>query len=462
MERVLEYIREKRMIKTGDKVIVGVSGGADSVCLLFLLKTFSKVLGITLSVIHIEHGIRGKESQKDAAFVENLCREWNLPCRVERRDIPALSKEWKCSEEEAGRRVRYEVFQREKEMLGADRIAVAHNRDDQAETILWNLVRGSGLTGLGGIRPIRGEIIRPLLILTRTEIEEILKKEGVSWREDASNQELTYTRNRIRKKILPLLKEEMNCQAAEHIAQAGEKLQEAEEYFRREGQKKAEDLGLSREGAFYLQRSGLLAEASVLRPYILREGLQRFLGISAENFSSVHFKEILGLLEKQSGKKLSLPKNLLVRTEGDYLIFEKDGRMEESFSEETELLIPGETRFGGLTFRTSLESYKKEIIPEKIYTKWFDYDTIKNTVYLRKRQSGDFLAINREGGVKTLKKYMIDEKIPSGERSRICLLADGSHILWIVGHRISEAYKVRETTKRVLKVQIMEETEHGR
>jgi tRNA(Ile)-lysidine synthase len=462
MERVLKYIREKQMVKPGDRVIVGVSGGADSVCLLFLLKTFAPVLGITLSVIHIEHGIRGKESQKDADFVENLCGEWNLPCRVERRDIPGLSKEWKCSEEEAGRRVRYEVFQREKEALGGNRIAVAHNRDDQAETILWNLVRGSGLTGLGGIRPIRGEIIRPLLILTRTEIEEILKKEGIPWREDASNQELIYTRNRIRKKILPLLKEELNSQAAEHIVQAGEKIQAAEEYFCREGRRKAERLGKAGEGGFYLQKSGLLQEASVLRPYILREGMKEFLGISPENFSSVHFQEILELLEKQSGKKLSLPKKLLVRTEGDYLVFEKNGQKKEDFSEEMELLIPGETHFGGLTFKTSVEPYKKEIIPEKIYTKWFDYDTIKNTVHLRKRQRGDFLTINREGNVKTLKKYMIDEKIPSGERERICLLADGAHILWIVGYRISEAYKVRETTKRVLKVQIMEETEDGR
>ena len=206
MEKVIEYVKKHEMLKTGDKIIVGVSGGADSVCLLFLLKNLRPKWQLSLEVVHIEHGIRGKESLEDADFVEKLCREWEVPFYLFRRDIPLLSKEWRCSQEEAGRRARYEAFEEVRVKTGADKIAVAHNQDDRAETILFHLARGSALRGLCGIFPVRDHIIRPLLCLKRTEIEEILINAGLSWRTDATNQEEIYTRNKIRLQILPLIK----------------------------------------------------------------------------------------------------------------------------------------------------------------------------------------------------------------------------------------------------------------
>ena len=231
MEKVLDYIRKNGMVQRGDRIIAGVSGGPDSVCLLFLLDKYKETLGISLEVVHMEHGIRGKESLEDAAFVENFCRKLAIPCHTYHRDIPKLAREWKCSGEEAGRRARYEAFEEVRGKNGGTKIAVAHNRNDQAETVLFHLVRGSGLSGLSGIRPVRGNIIRPLLCLTREEIEDLLRKENLPFRTDATNLETDYARNRIRLNILPLLREELNPRTCEHLAETAERLALAEDYL---------------------------------------------------------------------------------------------------------------------------------------------------------------------------------------------------------------------------------------
>lgn len=458
MEKVLDYIRKNGMIQRGDRIIAGVSGGPDSLCLLFLLDKYKETLGISLEVVHMEHGIRGKESLEDAVFVENFCRKLAIPCHTYHRDIPKLAREWKCSEEEAGRRARYEAFEEVRVKNGGTKIAVAHNRNDQAETVLFHLVRGSGLSGLSGIRPVRGNIIRPLLCLTREEIEDLLKKENLPFRTDATNFETDYARNRIRLNILPLLREELNPRACEHLAETAERLALAEDYLVGQAEEAAKRLASRRSGGstgLLLDREGFLKEPEALKAYILRYCLRETAPLY--NISALHLSAITELASRQSGRSLNLPGGLTVHTEGAYLIFDKPGIFKEEQQRETKLIVPGTVRYGKYRLTASIFPYKNEIIPEKMYTKWFDYDTIKNTVQIRPRRSGDFLTVTASGGRKTLKKYLIDEKIPAGERDRLCLLADGSQILWVVGHRISEAYKVTEKTSRVLKVQVMED-----
>ena len=449
MEKVIEYVKKHEMLKTGDKIIVGVSGGADSVCLLFLLKNLRPKWQLSLEVVHIEHGIRGKESLEDADFVEKLCREWEVPFYLFRRDIPLLSKEWRCSQEEAGRRARYEAFEEVRVKTGADKIAVAHNQDDRAETILFHLARGSALRGLCGIFPVRDHIIRPLLCLKRTEIEEILINAGLSWRTDATNQEEIYTRNKIRLQILPLIKEELNNKADIHIARVGEKLLEAELFLREEARKRSEMLIGNKEGRLWLSREELLKEPAVMQDYILAECLGR-----VQDLDSTHFERLKRLLKSQSGRRMNIGE-VQVRVEGEFLVFTKEIPA-KPVADPQELIIPGEIRYGKYLLRSEILPYKNEIIPENRYTKWFDYDTITGTVQLRTRKPGDDLVVTSEGAVKTLKKYFIDEKIPLSEREQTVLLADGQHIIWVIGHRISEAYKVWEKTKRVLKVQVID------
>ena len=231
LEKIFQTIEHHRMILPGMRILAGVSGGADSVCLLYALKEYRRRVPFSLKAVHVEHGIRGEESLEDARWVEALCREWEIPCRVVRRSVEQLAKEEKLSLEEAGRKARYDAFEEERLAWQADRTAVAHNRNDQAETVLFRLARGSGLTGLCGIRPVQGKIIRPLLFLSREEIEGILTERKIGWRTDRTNQETAYTRNRIRLEILPALEEQVNERACEHIASAASRFQEVWEYL---------------------------------------------------------------------------------------------------------------------------------------------------------------------------------------------------------------------------------------
>jgi len=461
MEKVAEYIRRHQMLETGDKVIVGVSGGADSVCLLFLLKKYMHKFQISLEVVHMEHGIRGKESLQDAEFVENLCREWDIPFHLFRRDIPTLAKEWKCSTEEAGRRARYEAFEEVRVRTGGSKIAVAHNQDDQAETILFHLARGSGLKGLCGIFPVRDRIIRPLLILSRSEIEEILSENGLSFRVDQSNQEDVYTRNRIRLNLLPLMKEELNPRAAEHIAKMGERLLVLERFLEEEAVRRLELLGRREGGRLCLDRTAFLREPEAMQDYMLLECLRNTLepGEPLKNLEAVHLESLKKLAVSQSGRFLTIGGSTEVRTEGEQLVFcRKETAKEPVSPDSVPLNIPGETRYGKWRVFTEILPYKNEIIPENRYTKWLDYDTITSAVQLRTRQKGDYLVVTSDGGIKTLKKYFIDEKIPASQRAEQLLLADGAHILWVPGYRISQRCKITEKTRKVLKIQIEEES----
>lgn len=231
MQRIFHTIEAYQMIRPGMRVLAAVSGGADSVCLLAALAAFREQIDFSLYVIHVEHGLRGEESLADARYVEELCRSFSVPFFLESVDAAAEARKRHLSVEEAGRALRYEAFDRVAGQVGADRIAVAHNENDQAETVLWNLVRGSGLQGLGGIRPVRGRIIRPLLFLGRPEIEAILLAQGIAWRTDRTNLTCDYTRNRIRLQVLPELTKELNPQAVGHIAEAAHRLQEVQEYI---------------------------------------------------------------------------------------------------------------------------------------------------------------------------------------------------------------------------------------
>lgn len=235
LNKVRDYIREQGMITQGDAVIVALSGGADSVCLLTVLKQ----LDFALRAVHVHHGIRGAEADRDEAFVQALCESLSVPLYVAHCQVPAYAAEHGLSEEEAGRILRYQILEEEAEKWEREfsdgsrvKLALAHHRDDNAETILHHLLRGSGLTGLAGIRPVQGRRVRPLLCVGRAEIREYLTAEHMDWCEDSTNQSADYTRNRIRSQVLPLLKETVNEQAEEHILQAGQIIGQADEYLR--------------------------------------------------------------------------------------------------------------------------------------------------------------------------------------------------------------------------------------
>ena len=210
LEKVENYIRQWKMLEKGDKVVVGLSGGADSVCLFLILEELRKKIGFEILAVHVNHGIRGEEAKADEEFVKTLCEKKEIPCRSVSVDIPKMAVEYRMSEEEAGRTARREIFEQAAEEWGGTRIALAHHQDDNAETFFLHLARGSGLRGLGGIYPVNGMYIRPLLCVGRKEIEDYLKGREMSYCIDATNMEDAYMRNRIRNHVIPYFKENIN------------------------------------------------------------------------------------------------------------------------------------------------------------------------------------------------------------------------------------------------------------
>ncbi len=427
-------------------------------CLLFLLSELQEKLEFKLKVIHVNHGIRGEAADEDEKYVVSICKEMGIPCEVVKSDIPNLAKEKRLTEEEAGRIVRYEAF----EKSGADRIAVAHHADDVAETMLFQLFRGSGLRGAGAIRPVRGKIIRPLLGFTRAEIEEYCKSRNINWRTDATNQDIEISRNRIRNVILPEA-EKINPGAAAHLAETAERLRAAEDFIA----EKADEV--YRENVRENGESTVLSLGSV-HPGILCEYIiKRCIAVTAgseKDITAVHVKDAMELMNGQSGKGIDLPYDVRVRKEFDKLIFEKNRYTEgkkRTGSGKREISVPETGKIdieNGECWLFETESISTEkcfeieknpsVIPVDSYTKWFDYDKIKGTVVLRTRLPGDRIAIR--GGHRKLKDIFIEKKIPAAERDHMILLADGPDIIWIPGIRMSEEYKITRATRKVWKV----------
>jgi len=469
--KVYDYVQKYHMIQEGDTIVAGVSGGADSVCLLFMLIEIRKKINFSLSVVHVNHGIR-EDAVRDEAYVRKLCEERNIPFYLIHADVKTYAKELGLSEEEAGREVRYRAFeealQKENGFIYSGKIAVAHNSNDCAETILFHLMRGAGLKGLGGIRPVNGRIIRPILCLERTEIEDFLSSQKILYCHDYTNEQDNYTRNRIRHHILPYAEQEICKGAVGHISKAGEYLQQAEEFIRRQTREAKRRCCLEMsDKEVVIDIMSLRQEDDYLQSQILLSALWQ-ISPGRKDITSVHIDSIAELLDKDGCKEIHLPYGIIVCKEYNKVTLKKsipqdhDGAIandEKPVLEESLAGESGEISVPGLgTVKIAVFSYdKSKNIPQKKYTKWFDYDKIKQPVVFRRRSRGDYLVINNQMNKKSLQDYLINQKIPKSEREEIYFLADGSHIMWIPGYRISEYYKVTEDTVRILEVSVAEQ-----
>ena len=468
LKKVRDYMREHEMTAPGDAVIVALSGGADSVCLLTVLKQLATP-EFLLRAVHVHHGIRGAEADRDEAFAQKLCESLSVPLCVAYCHVPAYAAEHGLSEEEAGRILRYQVLEKEagkweQELPAGSRvkIALAHHRDDNAETILHHLLRGSGLTGLAGIRPVQGRRIRPLLCVGREEIRAYLEAGHISWCEDSTNQSPDYTRNRIRSQVLPLLKTAVNEQAEEHILQAGQIIGQADAYLRQQAEEIWQEAVCGREEDLAaIPLTAFARQPEILKTYLIRHMLDQ-LHPGWKDLGSRHFTAIAELAGKPVGSRLDLPGGLIART--GYETLEIVRKTKREVSVKTESGADGEIH-GRQTVpelhMTVFSRQKDQEIPKNQYTKWFDYDKIKGTLSVRTRRTGDYLILP-SGGSKTIARYMIDEKIPKEKREQILLLAEGSHVLWVVGFRISEYYKIEEHTENILQVTCDGGKDYGR
>ena len=434
LDRIVNQIRETGLIAPGESIVLGVSGGADSVLLLHALAALRESMKTELFAVHVHHGIRGKEADRDAEFVGGLCERLAVPCRVEHVDVPAVAREEKLTVEEAGRKIRYQCFYDEMEWVGAEKLAVAHHRDDSAETILFNLVRGSGIKGLCGIAPMQGRIIRPLMDLRRYEIEAALSEAGIGWCEDSTNKETVYSRNRIRHELIPYLEREFNSDTVEHLTKMAGILRDIDDHMEAEAERW---IGMYAEPGT-LPIESLKAADRALQGYLIRRRLGELGGL--KDITMEHVESIRGLLDKTGEKTVCLPGGRGVRREYEQLVFLTENEEKETGMIPVELSV------------CEISPEKVEKIASDPYTKCFDYDKIKFKLRLRTRRSGDSLVVFSDGRSQSVKEYMINAKIPAGRRDRIPLLVSGDEVVWIVGYRASEKFRVTDETRRVLLV----------
>ncbi|WP_343207966.1 tRNA lysidine(34) synthetase TilS [Anaerolentibacter hominis] len=462
-KKVLEFIEKYHMLCAGDRLVVGISGGPDSVCLFDVLLDLAARYGLTLFGVHVNHGIRGAEADRDAEFVRELCDSRGVELTEVRRDVPSLAAQSGESLEEAGRRVRYDAFADTARKKNCNKIVLAHHKNDNAETILFHLFRGSGPCGLTGIAPVRDNVIRPLLAVTRTEIEEYIIENRLSFCVDSTNADVRYTRNCIRGELIPLAEKKINSRAVEHIDQAGRELAALQELVMELTEDAWERCVQLNGGNYCISVSAFAEEKQVIRGELIRK-LLREAGNGLKDITAEHIRAVCALASKDTGKMVSLPGGILLRKDYENIILE---RAEESAAEQSicmQVSIPGRLFLpdSDKILEFSLKSGKiGEAIPKTSCIKWFDYDKIKNMIFLRTRQPGDYLEINAAGDRKTLNRYFIDEKIPSKERDSRLLLASDHHILWIIDGRISEYFKVSDATHTILEVKLSGGTKDG-
>ena len=449
LTKVRQTIARHGMLAPGERVLVAVSGGVDSIVLLHLLYELREELGIFLIVAHLDHRIR-PESQADAEFVAAEAQRLGLPLVLEESDVPRYAEEHGLGPEEAAREVRYRFLEEAAAKVGADRIALGHQRDDLVETLLINLIRGAGLPGLRGMAPVRGRFIRPLIECSRAEIEAFAGKQRLEYRQDRTNLEKKYLRNRIRLELLPLL-EDYRPNVAARLAQTAQVLGEAASYLERVAHERLEELVRPEDDdGLVLDRRRLLEEEPIIRTFILREAVRRSRG-TLRDVEFVHLHKMSELIEgERSRAELHLPGRLRFRRDGERLSLTPLQQEVESEPYEFPLQM-GDNPFPQLGWQFTLEEV--EPLPkfdEDPLQELIDRDRIEEPLLIRNRRPGDRFRPLGMAGTKKLQDFFIDRKVPLEERDRIPLLCDRQGIVWVVGLRLSEDYKVTDKTKRAL------------
>ncbi len=462
-DKILKTIRDCKMLG-GDgqtvpvgrqaKVIVAFSGGVDSTALIHILSSLKGELNIKLYAAHLNHRIRKRDSDLDAAFARRTAKKLGIPCIVEELDVPSFAKQNKLNLEDAARRARYEFLERAAAKVGAGRIAVAHNADDNIETFLMRLIRGTGMKGLEGIPPVRDKIIRPMIGLFRSEIEEYLRSKKIAPRIDKTNYETKYLRNRIRRSLIPALVS-YNRNIKELLLQtisAANVIQGFVEIKAREALKGM--ILLKSAGEIRLDIKKLLDTDPALNGEVLRFAIEH-VKKDLVDISFVHIEDILGQLRKKRAE-IDLPGVYVHINRGILSITNTRPSKIQDHPFMHRLEIPGEVRDedkGFIIEADVLPSVTASALRAKDpYRAYLDYDKISKPLIVRNRIPGDVFSPFGLKGSKKLQDIFVDEKIDIDKRGSIPVIEDGKRIVWVVGYRMSEDAKVTPGTKKVVKL----------
>lgn len=462
IDKVLNTIKTNDMFKVGDKVIVAVSGGPDSICLLHVLYSLRESLGITLVVAHVNHCLRGEEADKDEEYVKEFCKARDIKCFIKREDVHRISKERGISCEMAGRDVRYNFFSELLENVKGQKIAIAHNANDQAETVLMRIMRGTGMEGIIGIRAVRDNIfVRPIINITRKEIERYCEENKLQPRIDKTNLENIYARNKVRLELIPYIENNFNPDIIEALNRLSQTIKVDNEYINEIALQTYREY-CKRDKNKVIINSEAFSQHEAILTRIIREALKAVRG-SLYNLDKNHIYDIINIQKGATGKEIMLPRSLAaLNNYGDielYVANEKD--VKDKSKSEYILKINNDNNLidNRLIVHISIINAKEksDFNSKDNLVKFFDYDKINGEIKLRYRKNGDKFVPFGMSGSKKLKDLFIDLKIPKDKRDDIPLILFGEEIAWIVGYRISDKFKVDKNTKNILQIKIERE-----
>lgn len=458
-QRVLGFILEHRLVSGQETLLVAVSGGPDSVCLLHVLLQLQDKLDIKLHIAHLNHKLRELESEADASYVGDLAKQYGVPATIEERDVAGYKASRHLSLEEAAREVRYGFLAQAARKVGASRVAVGHTRDDHLETILMHIIRGTGVKGLVGLQPVTRlrlqgiTVIRPLLTISRAETREYCRIQQLQPRTDSTNLLLRPMRNRVRLELLPLLKS-YNPGVDEAILRLSRIAGDDMAFIEQEVDKVWDIVTRFEKGIILLDKRQLLELHPSLKRHVLRRCIEQLLG-TLKDIEERHIDEVLAALTKPAGKRLSLPGGLTFAVEYDRYVLGADlarlnpfPPLEGVFN----IKVPGETTISGWKVEASVTKYDMaEPIPDKDKnTACFDLEKTGSTIEVRTVRPGDRFQPFGMTNIKKVGEFMIDARIPVTWRHSIPIVCSPQQIIWVVGWRIDERVKVTGETKQVL------------
>lgn len=420
--------REYAMLPPGGHVLCAVSGGADSVCLLHWLRGRAEEEGFALTAAHFDHRLRGAESDRDAAFVRDLCRDWKVPCVVGEGDVSAEAGRRGAGIEETARALRYDFLERTAEAVGAGRIATAHTANDNVETMLLHLIRGSGLQGLTGIRPRRGRLIRPLLTTTRAEVEAYLAAHALPHVEDSTNADTAYARNKLRRQVIPLL-EELNPQVVSRMADTVGCLRADNDYLTAQAMAAVRTAEPTVTGGLVLPAGQV---ARLPDPIAVRAVGVLLARLGEYQYRAAHLRSVVDLARsaRPSGS-VDLPHGLAARRAYELLVLEPAG--EGSGWTPVPLAVPGETALPELGWKLVCRPAQTPAEPPTDpLVCYLDPAALTGPLVVRPRAEGDAITLPGRPR-KRIKKLLIDAKVPRRDREDLPVAADETGPVWLAG-----------------------------
>lgn len=443
---VINFIKKYNLLKDSKRILITLSGGADSVFALHFFNKYSRKFKVEIFTVHVNHNLRGNESLRDEKFSKELCSKLNYPISIVNVDVKNFAVNNKKSIEEAARELRYAAFEREAELVNADLIVTAHNKDDNTETVLLNLFNGTGISGLSGIPVKRSKYIRPFLSVSKNDIKEYLRYHKLNFVEDSSNQNVDFTRNFIRKNIVPSVKENINPALDKAILQSSEILRNQGRIIDFFVNRITDEVCRKSEGQVIL----LVEKLKSYPSEIYGEVLKKIIAINfSEEFNFIKLESIKNLLDAQTGTEINLGKNIFAWKDRGEIIISK---RKEDFNIDIFFDVGQNVKFG----ENKILSEYIETMPKTIKkignTEYLSADKFKGKLNLRCWKKGDKIRLLGMKETKKVSDVLTDLKIPVYERKRQLVLLNMNEIIWLVGRRISENYKITKSTKKIVKL----------